>query len=205
MKIYGPIVSTYVRIVSIAAEEAGLSYEVVPTAADDPNHQHRHPFQKVPSVEIDGHSLYESVAICQYIDEAHNGAKLQPTEPLERAQMAQWISVANQYVFPTTEQGLVLPRLVVPLMGGRPREDLIERALPTIAYQMHVLRRRLEVSPYFAGDDFSLADIFFYPMLRAVQLTPEGNIFVNELPAIREWLARTAQRASVAATAWPRE
>ena len=199
------MVSTYVRVASMAAEEAGLSWSVVPTATGTRETLTRHPFGKAPAAEIDGHRFYETVAICQYVDDVHNAGALQPLDPLDRARMSQWLSVANAYIFPATEQGLVLPRLVVPLMGGTPREDLIEKALPTIAYQMTIVSQRLEEASHLAGETYSLADLFMFVILRAVQMTGEGKMILEHLPPLRLWLDRIAERPSVAATAWPDE
>ncbi len=205
LKIYAPVISTYGRIAAMTAEEAGLVWENVPTHAGAGEHRARHPFQKTPAVEIDGIQLYETIAICQYVDDVHGRGQLQPKDPLERARMSQWISIANAYVFPTTENGLVLPRLVVPMMGGTPREELIEQALPTIAYQMTLVSNRLEEAAYLAGNRFSLADIFMYCILRAVQLTPEGRMIFDQLLPLKKWASTVSTRKSAQATQWSTE
>lgn len=189
----------------MVAEEAGLAWEIIPTDPSAPEHQARHPFGKAPAVELNGERFYESAAICQYIDDVYNDGALQPDEPLQRARMAQWISVANAYVFPTAEYGLVLPRLVVPMMGGEPREDLIEAALPKIAYQMTVVSNRLEEASYLAGPAVSLADLFMFGVLRPVQLTPEGRMIFERLLPLRRWVEKVGHRPSAAATRWDGE
>ncbi len=205
LTIYAPEISGYGRTVAIIAEEAGLSWRIEPTDARSDRHRQRHPFLKTPAVEIDGHQIYETIAICQYIDDVHNQGALQPTDPLARARMSQWISIINQYVFPATEYGLVMPRLIAPMMGREPREDLIEKALPTIAYQLTVVSNRLEEGPYLAGDSLSLADFFLFPIARAVDLTPEGGMILDRLLPLRTWIRRLEPRSSIAATRWPGE
>ena len=205
LTIYAPMISTYGRIVAMTAAEASLPWRIVPTEAASRENQMRHPFMKTPSVELNGLDLYESEAICQYIDDCCNASALQPEDPVQRARMTQWISIANQYLFPSTENGLVLPRLVVPLMGGAPREDLIEKALPTIAYQMTIVSNRLEESAHMAGPEVSLADIFMYCILRAVELTPEGDMIVSRLLPLRRWLRTIGVRKSAQETQWPAE
>ena len=64
VRIFGTVISTYTRIVEITCEEAGLSHETIATAAQSP--QNRHPFRKVPDVEVEGLELIESVAISLY-------------------------------------------------------------------------------------------------------------------------------------------
>ena len=111
LHMHGTIISTYSRIVQTVAEEADISWTITATPADSEENRRRHPFRRVPTVEIDGLDLYESVAICQYIDNAHNGGTLQPENHVQRAEMDRWISVANTYLFPTSEHGLLMPRL----------------------------------------------------------------------------------------------
>jgi len=111
LRLYCPQTSTYGRIAAITALECGLDFAVVPTATNSPEQLARHPFGKAPSAEIDGLKLYETAAICQYLDDRFNASALQGATLRERAYNVQWLSVANSYLFPISEFGLVLPRL----------------------------------------------------------------------------------------------
>ncbi|MEM8726988.1 MAG: glutathione S-transferase family protein, partial [Pseudomonadota bacterium] len=128
VRIFGTVISTYIRIVQIACEEAGLSHETIATAAQSP--ANRHPFGKVPVVEVDGLELIESVAVVQYIDNAHNSAALQPSDPVARAVMDKWIAIANNYLFPLFENGLVMPWIMHRVAGFPLDQQKIEGALP---------------------------------------------------------------------------
>lgn len=205
LKIYVAKISTYGRIVATVAEEAGIAHETIATDSKSPEHRARHPFMKTPAVEIDGIAMYESVAICPYIDDVHNESALQPPDPLERARMRQWMAITDHYVFPLTEERLVLPRLVVPMMGRKPREDLIREALPAIKYYLQVVEGRLQETPFLAGTGFSLADIFMYCTMVGVSLTPEGKHMLGEMPATLRWMGVVSQRPSLVATRWPVE
>ena len=205
LHIHGTVISTYSRIVQSVAEEAGIQWTITATPAGSEENRRRHPFHKVPTVEIDGLSLYESVAITQYIDNAHNGGGLQPDDPKSRAEMDRWIAIANNYLFPTSEHGLLMPRLAHEYLKTPLRSDVIEAALPEIAKHLGIVCQRIEESPYFAGPEFSLADIFLYCILRPVQLTPEGDNLIGQLLPLRHWLNRIGKRDSLMATRWPAE
>lgn len=205
LHIHGTTISTYTRIVQTAAEEARLSWTITATPAQSEENQRRHPFGKVPTVEIDGLSLYESVAIAQYIDNAHNGGALQPDDPKIRAEMDRWIAIANNYLFPTFEHGLLMPRLAHEYLKTPLRSDIIEAALPDIARYLGIVCERIEVSHHFAGSDFTLADIYLYCMLRPVQMTSEGRNLIGQLLPLRHWLNRIGKRDSLMSTRWPRE
>jgi glutathione S-transferase len=52
------------------------------------------PRGKVPVLVADGMALFESAAICEFLDETHP-PPLIPTEPFERARQRAWLEVAN--------------------------------------------------------------------------------------------------------------
>ena len=205
LHIHGTVISTYTRIVQTVAEEAGISWGITATPAQSPENRRRHPFWKVPTVEIDGLNLFESVAIVQYVDNAHNGGALQPDDAKVRAEMDRWIAIANNYLFPVFEHGLIMPYLAHHHLHTPLRSDIIEAALPEIAHHLGVVCERIEQSPHFAGPDFTLADIFVYCITRPVQLTPEGDNLIGQLLPLRHWLNRIGKRESLVATRWPAE
>ncbi len=203
VKIFGTVLSTYTRIVQITCEEAGLTHETIATAAQSPDN--RHPFGKVPVVEVDGLELFETVAITQYLDNAHNDGALQPKNPARRAVMDRWIAVANNYLFPTFEHGLVMPWIMhrfaqMPLDGEK-----IGRALPVISRMLTYCDTQIAKDGAWTGGDFDLSDIFLYPILRSVQLTPHGEKGIGQCDHLSAWLHCMDQRPSIVATRWEGE
>ena len=206
VRIFGTVVSTYTRIVQIACEEAGLGHETIATAAHDP--ANRHPFGKVPVVEVDGLELYETVAITQYIDNAHHGSALQPRDPIRRARMDRWVAVANNYLFPLFEHSLVMPYVMHRFAGYPLDRDKIERGSPGVSRALGFCEAEWQRDGAWRGaepDGFDLADVFLYPILRSVQLTPQGKAGLDQCEAVSRWLAATGKRASIVATLWPGE
>ncbi|MDP4605405.1 MAG: glutathione S-transferase family protein [Erythrobacter sp.] len=201
VRIFGTVISTYTRIVQITCEEAGLGHQVIATAAHSP--ANRHPFGKVPLVEIDGIELIESVAITQYIDNAHNRGALQPGDPARRAVMDKWIAVANNYLFPLFERGLVMPWVMHRAAGFPLDRDIIERALPQISRALGFLEAELSVDGAWTGlGRFTLADLFLYPIVRGVELTPQGAAGIAQCDHVSAWLEKCRARPSIAATRW---
>lgn len=203
VQIHGTVISTYTRIVEIVCEEAGLAHEVVPTPAHSP--ANRHPFGKVPVVHIDGHEMYESVSIAAYIDNAHNGSALQPPDPLKRSIMDRWIGIGNSYLFPLFEHGLVMPHIMHNYAGMPLDTARIEKSLPDIAKTLSFLDLEIQRDGAWTACGFSLADVFLYPVLRGVQLTPQGAAGIAQMDVLPRWMAACGERPSIAATAWPGE
>ncbi|MGC1891702.1 MAG: glutathione S-transferase family protein [Stellaceae bacterium] len=101
MVLHGFRYSVYVRIARIALAEKELTYENVeidPFATDVPiEYLTLHPFKRVPVLVDSDFALYETEAITRCIDEAFPGPALQPSEPRQRARMAQIISIIDSY------------------------------------------------------------------------------------------------------------
>ncbi len=156
-------------------------------------------------VEVDGLELFESVAITQYLDNAHNDGALQPGDPVARAICDKWIALANNYLFPLFEQGLVMPWIMHRVAGFPLERETIERALPNISRALGFLEAEIQKDGAWTIGDFSLADVFLYPVLRGLQLTPQGGVGIAQCDHLAAWLAATEKRPSVVATRWESE
>lgn len=204
VRIFGTVISTYTRIVQIACEEAGLAHETIATAANSP--QNRHPFGKVPVVEVDGLELIETVAITQYLDNAHGENALQPSEPSHRAVMDKWIAIGNAYLFPLVEEGLVMPWVMHRVAGYPLDPERINRALPQISRALGFLEAELQSDGGWMrirpDDSITLADVFLYPIVRSLELTPQGEVGIGQCDQLKAWLDRVKNRPSIAATRW---
>src|SRR6185295_11755777 len=120
--IYGPAMSTYVRTVRLACAEKGVAHAMEEVEFGSDAHRKLHPFGKVPIMRHGDFVLYESEAICRYVDRAFPGPPLQPTDAKALARMDQWLSAIRDYVYPVMIEDLVWERLVVPMEGGQPNE-----------------------------------------------------------------------------------
>jgi glutathione S-transferase len=58
-----------------------------------PTHLARQPFGKMPAIEHDGLTLFESRAIARYVGEAFPGASFLPSDSKSRALVDQWVNV----------------------------------------------------------------------------------------------------------------
>ena len=203
--VYGPAFSTYVRSVLLTLEEKGAPYRleevnILEGAQQTPEHRARHPFAKVPAFEHDGFALYETVAMMHYVDETFEGPSLQPSEPRERARMAQVIGIVNAYAYPACIGACVIQRLVVPLTGGTPDEAVIAEAVPQATTSVEALEALIDGKDFFAGVKLSLADLHLAPVYDYFSQTPEGETALSGTPNLRRWWDAISQRASVRKT-----
>ena len=113
--IYGPAMSTYVRTARMACAEKGVSHALEEVEFGSDAHRRLHPFAKVPILKHGDFVVYETEAICRYVDRGFAGPPLQPKDTKALARMDQWLSAVNDYVYPAMIEDLIWERLVVPM------------------------------------------------------------------------------------------
>lgn len=195
--------SPFGRSVLMALEEKGASWRLQPTSPRDPAHLARHPFARVPVIEHEGFSLYETQAILRYIDRILPEPTLTPANPKAAAKMDQMINVSDWYLFQGVINIIAFQRIVAPrLMGLTPDEDACAGAVPRAEKVFAELAHALADQPFFAGDALSLADIQLAPQIDFLMMTPEGQSIAAGHPALTAWLDRMNARPSMQATTW---
>jgi len=90
VKLYGFFRSSAAFRVRIALNLKGLSYESAAihlrrSDQEKPEYRSVNPQGLVPALEIDGHTLIQSLAIIEYLDETHPDPPLLPPAPADRA------------------------------------------------------------------------------------------------------------------------
>ncbi len=198
--IHGPPMSTFVRTARMTCVEKGISHALEDVEFGSDEHKNLHPFAKVPIMRHGDFVLYETSAICRYVDRSFPGPALQPADAKALARMDQWMSAVCDYVYSVMIEELVWQRLVIPMEGGAPDDAIIAAAVPKITAQVAVFEAALKAEPYLAGAAVSLADLLLFPIIVYVNLTAEGQAILKTAPALMGWLKRMAGRPSAAAT-----
>ena len=203
LKLYGFPASSYVRTARLALEEKNVAYEMVPVQIGSPENLALQPFGKIPALSHGDFHIYETAAICRYVDEAFDGSALQPPDVKGCALMEQWISAANAYYDRDMIRAVVLERFAPRLFGREANEAKIAEAMPRIARQMEVLEAWLDERAYLAGDPVSIADFFMVPIIGYFQMTPEGGPLCEGAASVMRWWDKMSSRPSFAATVPP--
>jgi glutathione S-transferase len=201
--VYGLPGSPYVRMPLLACEEKGAPYRLVPLSPGEsktPEHLARQPFGRVPAIEHDGFRLYEADAIIRYIDQAFPGPRLTPADPKAQARMNQVMGIIDWYVMPSLSSGIGFNRIIAPIFGMPCDEAKVAAAIPLARTCIQALEEILGEQRYFAGDQFTLADIMAVSHLEMVPWSPEGSELIAGSPLLA-WLDRVNARPAVAKTA----
>jgi len=200
--------SPFGRSVLAALEEKGARYRLAPLtpgASKAPEHLARHPFGRIPVLEHDGFSLYETQAILRYLDRVLQQPALTPADPRRAARMDQVMNINDWYLFQGVGNVIAFQRIVGPkVLGLTTDEAAIEAALPRARTVFAELARLLGEQPYFAGDAVSLADLLVAPQIDFMAPTPEWSELGLPHTNLAAWLKRMQARPSFVATTWER-
>ena len=181
--LYGFNGSTYVRTVRMVLMDNEIDYDqvhvnVLEGEPKQPEHLKRHPFGKVPVMDIDDMRLRECDAICRYIDETGKGPSLVPDDPNARAKMNEAISVFTSYGYDALMAATGY-HLFPELIGGK-NDDALSKSLADSQTLNALLMDWAD--PFICGKEPTMADYFLAPMIYYVSLTPEAdNIITGKL------------------------
>ena len=155
-------------------EELGVPYEVkryerdAQTMLAPPSLKAVHPLGKSPVITDGDATIAESGAIVEYLVERYgNGRLVPPVGTPERLRYSYWMHYAEGSAMPPLLLKLVFDRVetapapffvrpIARAIAGRAKSSFIE---PQIALHLDYLERELAKSTWFAGSDFTAADV----------------------------------------------
>ena len=194
------------RAVLATLIEKGATFRVAgltPGAHKREPHLSRHPFGKMPVLEHDDFTLYETQAIVRYLDRIVPAPPLIPEEPRDAARMDQLMGISDWYLFQGVNNIIGFHRVVGPrLMGLVPDEAAINDAMPRAHVVFGEFARLLGDKPYLASSTVTLADLMIAPHLDFLAQTPEWGPLTGKRPHLIAWLARMNERESMRSTTW---
>jgi len=187
-------------------EELGLAYDIKRYQRDPRTMlapsalREVHPLGKSPVLADGDVTLAESGAIIEYLVERHGSGRLRPpVGTAERVRYTYWLHFAEGSAMPPLVMKLVFDRIekgpmpffVRPIargIAGRIKSSFVE---PTIARQLDYMEAELRASPWFAGSEFTAADIqMSFPVEAAAA---RGGLDARR-PKLMEYLGRIHAR-----------
>lgn len=177
--LYGFDGSTYVRTVRTILAKKGIAYDQVPVnvltgETRQPEHLARHPFGKVPVLDIDGMRLRETEAICRYLEDIAPEPSVVPADAKARAKMTEAINLINSYGYGAMLGGVAAYHLFPDFVGGK-NEAMRAEGLATARTLLTLIGETKGDGVWIAGDAPSIADYLLGPIVFYVSLTPDGE------------------------------
>jgi glutathione S-transferase len=187
-------------------EELGLPYEVRRYAREPrtmlapPELAGVHPLGKSPVITEGDATVAESGAIVEYLVDTHGGGRLKPPAgtPAQR-RYTYWLHFAEGSAMPPLLMKLVfdkvrsakVPFFIRPVVKGVADQVMKGFIAPNLARQFAFMESELAGRPWFAGDEFTAADVQMSFPLEAAQA--RGGLDAR-YPKLTDWLRRIHDR-----------
>ncbi|HEX2547773.1 MAG TPA: glutathione transferase GstA [Ramlibacter sp.] len=176
----------------IVLREAGLAFEPVlaPTKThklqDGTDYYSINPLGYVPMLELDdGTRLREGPAIVQYVADQVPNRNLAPANgTLPRYRLQEWLTFI----------GTEIHKSFSPLFSPNMPEEAKKISRERLASRLDFVNRELEGKQYLMGDNFTVADAYFYTVSR---WTKPMNIDLSGFPNIVAYQQRVEARPAV--------
>jgi glutathione S-transferase len=201
MKVFGALLSPFVRKVCLAAAEKDMDYELVFSSPGnpDPDFVTASPFGKIPAIKDGDFTLADSTAIITYMEAKQPLPALLPAEAQARGK-AMWFDEFADTIYAASGLKVLFNRLVAPRILKLPYDENValqgEAELPRIVAYLESVAPE---SGWLAGD-FTLGDISVASMLRTMAYVGHGPDKAK-WPRTAAWYARVCARPAWQAVA----
>ncbi|KAG9484770.1 hypothetical protein GDO78_008073 [Eleutherodactylus coqui] len=151
----------------------------------------KHPLGLVPSLETpDGKIIFDSQIICDYLDEAYPGKKLNPEDPYEKAEQKMLLVHFNTI----TSSWLAI------VCAKNKNEDITELK-KSFFEKFKMLEEELtkKNTPYFGGETVSMIDYMMWPWIDRLYLC-DVTEYLEKTPRIKAWIKLMLQDPAVKET-----
>lgn len=194
MKLYFAPQSRAVRV-AWCLEELGLPYELEKFALGQPemradSYRQVHPMGRVPALEADGLTLFESGAIIQWLLARERGHNLIPQDQAAFAQYLQWFHYAEGMIMPPINTYVVETVLLPP---ERRTEVNVKRSAKLLNQMLTAVEAHMAGRDWLAGG-FSGAE--FMTGHAIIAASTLGGDF-SDKPNLTAYLARMKARPAL--------
>lgn len=187
-------------------EELGLDYEVKNYQRDPqtmlapPELKLVHPLGKSPVITDDGQTVAESGAIIEYlVDRYGQGRLVPPAGTPQRLKYTYWLHYAEGSAMPPLLMSLIFtkvreapaPFFIKPIVHGIVDKVMSRFIRPQLKTHLDFMEGELRESSWFAGDEFSAADIQMSFPIEAAALRAGLD---DSRPRLMDWLKRIHSR-----------
>ncbi|MCX8507558.1 MAG: glutathione S-transferase family protein [Rhodobacteraceae bacterium] len=193
--------SIYTRVVRLVLAEKRLRATLVevdpfrpPLPAD---FLALNPFGRVPVLQHGPFTIYETAAICRYLDEALPGPALQPEDARDRARMAQVVAIVDADGYRPLIRQVFAHRVFRPAEGLAPDPAAIAKGLAAAGRLLRVLDGIAQEGRVLGPERITLADLHLAPMIAAFVQAPEGADLLAQHVTLSGWWAALKGRPSL--------
>ncbi|MDJ0639077.1 MAG: glutathione S-transferase family protein [Paracoccaceae bacterium] len=195
IRLYHVPLSPFCRKVRLSLAEKKLEVELVEEKywERDPEFIRRNPAGKVPVLKIDGVTLSESTAICEYIEERYPTPALLPKDPVERHEVRRLVSWFDDKFHHEVTSKLLYERVNKKITKeGYPDSGNVKAGARAIKAHLEYLGWLLDERRWLAGPELSLADFAAAAHFSALDYISDVDWTLNQ--TVRDWYSKIKSR-----------
>ncbi|KAF8226833.1 glutathione S-transferase [Tricholoma matsutake] len=198
LKLYGKPISPCTLRVVVVLKEKSIPYEFIDVAFDEigtPEYLSKNPFGKFPYMDDDGFILYESRAICRYIEAKYpdRAPKLIPTDSVAITYFEQAASIESMMFHPHAA-GAFREMLFKPFLGQAGDKAVFDKHIESLAAKLDAYDIILGKQKYMAGDELTLVDFFHLPYGSMLAIADSEVMYSR--PNVARWFKELLSRQS---------
>ncbi|MEE4143404.1 MAG: glutathione S-transferase family protein [Halieaceae bacterium] len=191
LTLHGFAFSNYHNIVKHALMHKGIPFEEHIVYPGTPELLAVNPAGKVPAMTTDeGASLAESSVMVDYLEDAYPATPLYPADAISRARVRQLMKVSELYLDLPSRR--LLPAVLGNVAIDQATKDEVRMTLERGVRSLNALA---SFSPYVAGSEMSLADIYLRYALAIPKMVAPGQLewdIVSDVDGLAAWDAMMA-------------
>lgn len=162
-----------------------------------PEHLARHPMGKVPAISFpNGFKLSESRPICKYLARKYSMPLLPSSSDIEATAKFEEAEVLETLYFATPAGKISFEKMVKKFLGLPADDEAVKQAEKELEAFLDVADGILHKQGYFAGEDFSLVDIYYLPIVQRLFVCGYEDLFKSR-PGWSTWVDRCMSRPAV--------
>jgi len=194
-RLYHFPLSPFSRKVRLCLAEKKIEVELVEERywEQDGDFLRRNPAGKVPVLKMDGKTMADSGAICEYIEEKNPNPALLPRSPdarYEARRLAAWFD--DKFYHEVTNK-LLGERVFRKVMGtGYPDSTNVKSGAKAIRYHLDYMAGLLDERRWLAGNEMTLADFAAAAQLSCLDYI--SDVDWNRSEAVKDWYAKIKSR-----------
>ena len=195
IELYNFALSPFCRKVRLVLAEKRLEVALIDERywEQDSDFMRRNPAGKVPVLRIDGLTLSESAAICEYVEETVPEPPLLPIKPAERAEVRRLVGWFDDKFHREVTANLVYERVHKKLMrAGYPDGRAVKAGVKAIKFHLDYMGWLLDQRRWLGGDVLSLADFAAAAHLSCLDYSSDVDWDRNA--QVRDWYAKIKSR-----------
>ncbi|MXQ08369.1 glutathione S-transferase family protein [Alphaproteobacteria bacterium GH1-50] len=195
IRLYHVPLSPFCRKVRLSLAEKRLEVELVEERywERDADFLRRNPAGKVPVLKIDGLTLTESAAICEYLEERNPDPSLMPSDPASRHEVRRLVGWFDDKFHNEVTSKLLYERVNKKITKeGYPDSGNVKAGAKAIKFHLDYLENLLEERRWLAGNALTLAD--FAAAAHLSSLDYISDVDWNRTAGVRDWYAKIKSR-----------